>query len=246
MPTGTIAFDGRITRLPRRLELGNQIRLEFNAPENAITNLWLRNEDSATAVVSFGASYALSNGQALVTFPRYSSKPLDFDLNGTVQHIARFGTRASGNAPTTSRISSSGAPGVLRISQSSDVDFEGYVATNVTIQMEGTATLTFTHETAFNAGSTLAVSNGTVAVSNASALNADVTLKLLGGTISIPAGQTAQVGEAFYLDGNGKLILLRNGTYGPGDRTIGSFFAPGSGFIRVRKGVRNGFNISFK
>ena len=86
MPTGTIAFDGRITRLPRRLQLDSPIRLEFNAPENVITNLNLRYEENyksgTSAVVSFGASYALSNGQALVTFPRYESKPLDFDLNG--------------------------------------------------------------------------------------------------------------------------------------------------------------------
>ena len=244
-PTGTIAFDGRITRLPRRLELGNPIRLELNASENTITNLYLRHGKNATAVVSFGDSYALSNGQAVVTFPNYNSSPVDFDLNGTTQHIARFVARSNGAAPESSRISSSNAPGVLRISQSSDVNFEGYVATNVTIQMEGTATLTFTHATAFKAGSTLAVSNGTVAVSNASALNADVTLKLLGGTISIPAGQTAQDGEAFYLDGNGKLIPLCNGTYGPGDRTIGSFFAPGSGSIRVRKGMSKGLVIIF-
>jgi len=245
-PTGTIAFDGRITRLPRRIELKNPIRLEFNAAENAITNLYLRHPtDNATAVVSFGDSYALSNGQALVTFPRYSLKPLDFDLNGTIQHIAGFAPGVSGSTPTTSRITSSGAPGVLRISQSSDVDFQCYVATNVTIQMEGTATLTFSHATAFRAGSTLAVSNGTVAVSNASALNKDVTLKLLGGTISIPAGQTAEVGEAFYLDGNGKLVPLYRDTYGPGDGTIGSFFAPGSGSIRVRKGMGKGLIVIF-
>ena len=123
--------------------------------------------------------------------------------------------------------------------------FEGYVATNVTIQMEGAATLTFTNSTVFKAGSTLAVSNGTVAVSYATALNEDVTLKLLGGTISIPEGQTALVGEAYYLDGNGELKPLKKGTYGPGDSTIGSFFAPGSGSIRVRKGARCGFIISF-
>ena len=244
MPTGTIAFDGRITRLPRCLQLDSPIRLEFNAADNAITNLYLRHEDTATAVVSFGASYALSNGQALVTFPRYSSKPLDFDLNGTIQHIAGFAPGVSGSVPDSSRISSSGAPGVLRVSQASNVDFEGYVATNVTIQMEGTATLTFTHATAFKAGSTLVVSNGTVAVSNASALNEDVTLKLLGGKISIPEGQTALVGEAYYLDGNGELKPLKKGTYGPNNSTVGSFFAPGSGSVRVKKGEGYGFVFS--
>ena len=140
-------------------------------------------------------------------------------------------------------ISSSSGPGTLRISQPSDVVFEGYVATNVTIQMEGTATLTFSLATAFKAGSTLAVSNGTVAVSNATALNEDVTLKLMGGTISIPEGQTALVCEAYYLDGNGELKPLYRGTYGPGDSTIGSVFAPGSGSIRVRKGAGRGFII---
>ena len=68
-----------------------------------------------------------------------------------------------------------------------------------------------------------------------------VTLELLGGILSIPAGQTALVGEVFYLDGNGNLKPLKRGTYGPGDGTIGAFFAPGSGSIRVRKGVPRGF-----
>ena len=245
-PTGTIAFDGRITRLPRRLELGNPIRLEFNASENTITNLFLRHGKSATAVVSFGASYALSNGQAVVTFPNYNSHPVDFDLNGTTQHIARFVARSNGAAPESSRISSSNAPGVLRISQSSDVNFEGYVATNVTIQMEGTATLTFTHATAFRAGSTLAVSNGTVAVSSATALNENVTLKLLGGTISIPAGQTAKVGHAYYLDSNGNVKELLKGRYGPESRKVGVFFAPGSGMIHVRRGGDAGMRIDLR
>ena len=245
MPTGKIVFDGRITRLPRRLVLNDAVGLELNASENVMTNLFLRHVDNATAVVSFGASYALSNGEALVSFPVYSSTPVDFDLNGTVQHILGFAPGRTGYIGYTSRISSSGEPGTLRISQPSDVVFEGYVATNVTIQMEGAATLTFTNSTAVKAGSTLAVSNGTVAVSYATALNEDVTLKLLGGTISIPEGQTALVGEAYYLDGNGELKPLKKGTYGPGDSTIGSFFAPGSGSIRVRKGARCGFIISF-
>ena len=70
-----------------------------------------------------------------------------------------------------------------------------------------------------------------------------MTLKLLGGAISVPDGQTAEVGEAFYLNGNGELVPLYKGTYGPGDGTIGSFFAPGSGSIRVRKGPARGFVI---
>ena len=231
-PTGTIAFDGRITRLARSLELDSPIRLEFNAADNAITNLNLRHGKSATAVVSFGSDYALSNGQAMVTFPNYQNTAVDFDLNGTTQHIAGFAARTSGNAPTTSRISSSCAPGVLRVSQASDVGFEGYVATNVTIQMEGTATLTFTHATAFKAGSTLAVSNGTVAVSNASALNEDVTLTLMGGTLSLPEGETV-VHRVDYLE-DGELKSLPKGTYRAGDESkIGSYLT-GSGSLRVR------------
>ena len=235
-PTGTIAFDGRITRLARSLELGSPIRLEFNAADNAITNLNLRHGQNATAVVSFGTDYALSNGQAKVTFPNYQGQPVDFDLNGTTQHIAGFAARTSGVAPTTSRISSSGAPGVLRVSQASDVSFEGYVATNATIRMEGDATLTFTHETAFKAGSALVVSNGTVAVSSATALNRNVNLSLLGGAISIPSGQTAVVGSASYRDANDAVKALPVGVYGPGDASVGAYFAAGSGSIRVTNG----------
>ena len=249
VPTGKIVFDGRITRMPRRMKRVNPIGLEFNAADNAITNLYLRandaNDDKASSVVKFGTSYALSNGQAKVTFPKRDtngkdSRPVNFDLNGTVQHILGF---VANMCPAT-HISSSAGHGTLRISQSSDVVFEGYVATNVTLQMEGAATLTFSHSKAFKAGSTLVVSNGTVAVSNASALNEDVTLKLLGGKISIPVGQTALVGEAYYLDGNGELKPLKKGTYGPNNSTVGSFFAPGSGSVRVKKGEGYGFVFS--
>lgn len=246
VPTGKIVFDGRITRMPRRMKRVNPIGLEFNAADNAITNLYLRaadaTYDNAPSVVKFGTSYALSNGQAKVTFPKSGEdlRAVDFDLNGTVQHILGF---ASGMSAAT-RISSSAGHGTLRVSQSSDVVFEGYVATNVTLQMEGAATLTFSHSKAFKAGSTLVVSNGTVAVSNASALNEDVTLKLLGGKISIPEGQTALVGEAYYLDGNGELKPLKKGTYGPNNSTVGSFFAPGSGSVRVKKGEGYGFVFS--
>ena len=245
-PTGKIVFDGRITRLPRRLGLGNAVGLELNAAGNAITNLNLRHNDNATAVVSFGASYALSNGQAVVTFPTYDLKIVDFDLNGTVQHIAGFSPRYQSYKGDTSRISSSDGPATLRVSQPYDVEFDGYVATNVTLQMEGAVALTFTHSAAFRAGSTLAVSNGTVAVSYASALNEDVTLKLMGGNLSIPSGQTAMVGEAYYLDGSGNLKQLHRGTYGPGDATVGAFFAPGSGSIRVMQGEDLGLILLVK
>lgn len=242
-PTGKVVFDGRITWLPRRLVLGNAVGLELNAVGNAITNLYLRHNDNATAVVSFGSSYALSNGQVMVTFPTYDQKIVDFDLNGTVQHIAGFSSRYQSYKCDTSRISSSDGPATLRVSQPYDVEFDGYVATNVTLQMEGAAALTFTHSAAFRAGSTLAVSNGTVAVSHATALNEDVTLILMGGNLSIPSGQTAMVGEAFYLDGDGKLKALRKGVYGPGGGEIGAFFAAGSGSIRVKKGMGSGLAI---
>lgn len=239
--TGKIVFDGRITRLPKRLVLGNAVGLELNAAGNAITNLNLRHGDYTTSVVSFGTSYALSNGQAMVTFPTYSLTLVDFDLNGTVQHINGFVSRQNNTSGTSnSRISSSGGAGTLRVSQPSDAVFDGYVATNVTIQMEGAATLTFTNSTAFRAGSTLAVSNGTVAVLYATALNEDVALKLMGGTISIPSGQTVRVGEVYYLDEKGAMMQLRRGLYGPGDATVGAFLAPGSGSIRVTKGESGG------
>ena len=245
-PTGRVVFDGRIASLPRRLVLGNAVGLELNAVGNAITNLNLRHGDNATAVVSFGTSYALSNGQAMVTFPTYDQKIVDFDLNGTVQHIAGFSSRYQSYKGDTSRISSSDGPATLRVSQPYDVEFDGYVATNVTLQKEGAVALTFTHSAAFRAGSTLAVSNGTVAVSYASALNEDVTLKLMGGNLSIPSGQTAMVGEAYYLDGSGNLKQLHRGTYGPGDATVGAFFAPGSGSIRVMQGEDLGLILLVK
>ena len=230
-PTGKIVFDGRFTKVTRGVKMVDPICVELNADKNSITNnLWLSDGE-----IRFGTSYALSNVQVMVSFPQ--SGAADFNLNGTVQRIRGF---ASGMSDAN-RISSSAGSGTLRVSPPADVEFAGYVATNVTIQMEGAATLTFANATAFRAGSTLAVSNGTVAVSYATALNEDVTLKLLRGTLSIPAGQTALVGETFYLDGNGKLKPLKRGTYGPDDGTIGSFFAPGSGSIRVRKGVPRGF-----
>ena len=248
-PTGKVVFDGRITKLPLRLKLDHAVGLELNASENAITNLYLRHGDTLPTgpIIRFGTSYALSNGLAMVTFPTYASAPVDFDLNGTLQHVKGF---AQGKSGTTGaggcRILSSGSPGTLRISQPNDVVFEGSVETNVTIQMEGAATLTFSHETAFKAGSTLAVSNGTVAVSSATALNEDVSLKLLGGKISIPEGQTALVGETFYLDANGDLKPLPRGSYGSGDGKIGSFFASGSGSIRVKKGPGHGFVLIYR
>ena len=245
-PTGKVVFDGRITTMPHALKLGNSIGLELNAPENVVSNLYLRHGDNATAVVKFGTDYALSNGVAMVTFPTYDSKPVDFDLCGTTQHIQGFAARYQSNRGSTSRILSSDGPGTLRISQASDVEFDAYVATNVTIQMDGSATLTFAHETAFKAGSTLVLSNGTVAVSNATALNEDVALKFLGGKISIPSGQTAQVGEAFYLDEHGQLKQLPRGTYGPGSEKIGEFFAPGSGSVHMRKGRGRMFVIIVK
>ena len=109
--------------------------------------------------------------------------------------------------------------------------------------MEGSATLTFAHATAFEAGTTLVLSNGTVAVSSTTVLNEGVSLKFLGGKISIPSGQTAQVGEAYYLDENGKLKQLLRGTYGADSAKIGSFFAQGSGSVHVRKGQDRMFVI---
>ncbi len=248
MPTGTIAFDGRISRVPRRFCVERAIRVELNASDNVITNLNLRHTTSteSTATLFFGASYALSNGQAMVFFPYYSNQAVDFDLNGTVQHIKGFAPRYKDYKGKKSRISSSSGPGTLRVSQATDVEFDAYVATNVTLQMEGAATLTFTHDTAFEAGSTLAVSNGTVAVSSATALNENVTLKLLGGTISIPAGQTAKVGHAYYLDSNGNVKELLKGRYGPESRKVGVFFAPGSGMIHVRRGGDAGMRIDLR
>lgn len=252
-PTGKVVFDGRITKLPLRLKLDNAVGLELNASENAITNLYLRHVDSlptgvASPIIRFGTSYALSNGLAMVTFPTWIAASVDFDLNGTLQHVKGFAAKGRSDSPGARgcRILSSGGPGTLRISQPNDVVFEGSVETNVTIQMEGAATLTFSHETAFKAGSTLAVSNGTVAVSSASALNEDVSLKLMGGTISIPEGQTALVGETFYLDANGDLKPLPRGSYGPGDGKVGAFFASGSGSIRVKKGPGLGFVLIYR
>ena len=231
MSTGKIVFDGRFTRVTRGVKMVDPICVELNAEKNSITNnLWLSDGE-----FRFGTSHALSNVQVKVAFPQ--SGAADFNLNGTMQLIRGFASGMGG----ANRISSSGGSGTLRISPPSDVEFGGYVATNVTIQMEGAATLTFANATAFRAGSALAVKNGTVAVSYATALNEDVTLKLLGGTISIPAGQTALVGDTFYLDGNGALKPLKRGTYGPGDSKVGAFFASGSGSIIVKKGPSQGF-----
>ena len=232
MKTGKIEFDGRVAKLTRGMNMVNPICVELNAEKNSITNnLWLSDGE-----FRFGTSHALSNVQVKVAFPQ--SGAADFNLNGTMQLIRGF---ASGMGDAN-RISSSGGSGTLRISppESIDVTFAGYIATNVTIQMEGAATLTFANATAFRAGSALAITKGTVAVSHATALNKDVTLKLLGGQISIPAGETAIVGETFYLDG-GKLKPLLRGTYGPGDSKVGGFFVEGSGSITVRKGPRKGF-----
>ena len=239
MKTGKIELDGRVAKLTRGMNMVNPICVELSADKNSITNnLWLSGGTAAPSEFRFGTSHALSNTQVMVTFPQ--SGAADFNLNGTRQLIRGFASGADMSADN--RISSSAGPGTLRVCPPTgiDVTFAGYVATNVTIQKEGAATLTFANETAFRAGSTLAVSNGTVAVSYATALNRNVTLKLLGGKISIPAGETALVGETFYLDGR-ELKPLMKGTYGPGDSKIGAFFAEGSGSITVKKGVGNGF-----
>jgi len=65
----------------------------------------------------------------------------------------------------------------------------------------------------------------------------------LGGTISIPAGQTAKVGHAYYLDSNGNVKELLKGRYGPGSSRVGVFFAPDSGMIHVRRGPDPGLRI---
>ena len=225
--------------MTRGMKMVDPICVELNAEKNSITNnLWLSGGDVAPSEFRFGTSHALSNTQVMVTFPQ--SGAADFNLNGTVQLIRGFASGADMSADN--RISSSAGPGTLRVCPPTgiDVTFAGYVATNVTIQKEGAATLTFANETAFRAGSTLAVSNGTVVLSHATALNRNVTLKLLGGKISIPAGETALVGETFYRDGK-ELKPLMKGTYGPGDSKIGAFFAEGSGCITVKKGMSNGF-----
>ena len=212
MPTGTIAFDGRITRLPRSLNMVNPIRLELNAANNAVTNLNLRHSRDATAVVSFGTDYALGGGLAMVTFPNYQSPMVDFDLNGTTQHIAGFAARTSGNPPTTSRVSSTGAPGTLRVSQPFDVEFDGYIAENVTLRLEGPATVTFTHRAPFRHGSTLALAGGGAVFSEQSASLVGASLVLLGGSLGLPSG-TLFVDRLYCDDGSGGIRPAPKGRY---------------------------------
>ena len=241
--SGRIVFRGKLTL--GNLKVKNPMTIELNAVSNSIDKIVdarLTNFSKPITIVC-GGENAFHNGSCVISFS-YSQNNFryaNFDLNGHDQYI---GTPESGT-PGAAFVSSDGEA-VLRVNCTANRNFRGTVATNVVLQKEGDSTLTFSHATAFKAGSTLAVSNGTVAVSNVTALNEDVTLKLLGGTISIPEGQTALVGETFYLDANGDLKPLQRGTYGPGDSKIGSFFASGSGSIRVKKGPGLGFVLIYR
>ncbi len=240
--SGRVVFDGAIC--PEQaggVRILSPLTVEFNAVSNSISEIRdVRAEyRNKTIYVIFGVEDAFPYGS--VEVHPLNNAPMVFDLKGNDQY---FGTVYPGMSDV--KFVSSAGVAVMRVNQTTAHTYAGTVGTNVVFQKEGSETLTFSHTAAFEAGSTLVVSNGAVVAENSTALNKDVDLKLLGGTISVPSGTTAEVGHAWYDKGDGTQRDLARGEYGPGSGILGSHFAAGSGSIFVTKGRPGGFFLIFR
>ena len=98
------------------------------------------------------------------------------------------------------------------MSQPFDVEFDGYVAENVTLRLEGPATVTFTHRAPFRHGSTFALAGGGAVFSKQSASLVGASLVLLGGSLGLPAG-TVFVDRLYCDDGSGGIRPAPKGRY---------------------------------
>ena len=193
----------------------------------------------------------MGNGQAMVAFPDYQSNlvMVDFDMNGTTQHIAGFAARTGGKAPTTSRIRSSGAPGTLRVSPPADTVFEARFETNATLKLEGPAMLTFTHQRPFLPGSTLKLAGGK-AVFDATVVDlSQSSLVLSGGSLSLPEGTT--VLDRLYADGSGGIRPAPRGFYSSVSvpsaewEFLEPFLEGGGLFVRRSDATSTGLHVLF-
>ncbi len=243
--SGRIVFDGKIDSKYAVLE-GRIMRIEaavtvvLNAQSNRFEKIY---SGSKNANVICGTKDAIFDGN-MIWHPyghATGSYPCSLDLAGYDQNM---GCLTAGNK--SAKIKSSDASATLSVNQTNEVSFLGTIATNVTLKMVGTGVLTFSNASAFEAGSTLAVSNGTVVLENATALNGDVDLEFLGGTISVPSGTIAEVGFASYVDEEGNLKDLCTGYYDSSATLVGSYFASGSGSIHVTKGRPGGMVLIFR
>ena len=189
----------------------------FNAPSNVVDRVGGGNYFT----IETGADYAFAEGRTAVLF-RYNG-PSYLKLNGHSQHI---GSINSGHANT--EISST-APATLRVNQTNDVVYAGFVSSNIVFVKEGSAQLGFSKADALKGA--VRVVAGTLAP-EAGALATSAQLAFEGGTLSLPAGETV-VHRVDYLE-DGELKSLPKGTYSAGDGSkIGSYLT-GSGTLRVR------------
>lgn len=189
----------------------------FNAPSNVVDRVGGGNYFT----IETGADYAFAEGRTAVLFR--SDEVSFLKLNGHDQHI---GSISGGHSKT--EISST-APATLRVNQTNDVVFAGFVSSNIVFVKEGAAQLGFSKADALKGA--VRVVAGTLAP-EAGALATSAQLAFEGGTLSLPAGETA-VHRVDYLE-DGELKSLPKGTYSAGDKSkIGSYLT-GSGTLRVK------------
>lgn len=189
----------------------------FNAPSNVVDRVGGGNYFT----IETGADYAFAEGRTAVQFRSDNMSYLK--LNGHSQHI---GSINSGHANT--EISST-APATLRVNQTNDVVYAGFVSSNIVFVKEGAAQLGFSKADAIKGA--VRVVEGSLAPA-AGALASSAQLSFEGGTLLLPEGETV-VHRVDYLK-NSELKSLPKGTYRAGDGSkIGSYLT-GSGTLRVK------------
>ena len=193
--------------------------MHFNASSNVVAAVGTTLNTYFTLYT--GADYAFAEGRTILTFRTGGVSHLYLD--GHSQHI---GSISGGHSST--EISST-APATLRVNQTNDVVYAGFVSSNIVFVKEGAAQLGFSKADALKGA--VRVVEGTLAP-EAGALASSVQLAFEGGTLSLPAGETV-VHRVDYLE-DSELKSLPKGTYSAGDGSkIGSYLT-GSGTLRVR------------
>ena len=202
----------------------------FNAPSNVMDRVGGGNYFT----IETGADYAFAEGRTAVLFR--TNGPSYLKLDGHDQHIGSI----SGGCSTT-EISST-EPATLRVNQTNDVVYAGFVSSNIVFVKEGAAQLGFSKADAFKGAVRLV--EGTLAPA-AGALASSAQLAFEGGTLSLPEGVTV-VHRVDYLE-NGELKSLQKGIYRAGDGSkIGSYLT-GSGTLRVKTSdIKTGFRLIFR
>ena len=229
-----VVFNGRVTYpdgLKRigRMDTMAYAEMHFNASSNVVAAVGTTLNTYFTLYT--GADYAFAEGRTILTFRPGGASYLYLD--GHSQHI---GSISGGHSNT--EISST-APATLRVNQTNDVVYAGFVSSNIVFVKEGAAQLGFSKAEALKGA--VRVVEGTLAP-EAGALASSVQLAFEGGTLSLPEGETV-VHRVDYLE-NSELKSLPKGTYSAGDKSkIGSYLT-GSGTLRVRTSdVKSGLAI---